>query len=163
MLDTGGGIVENQTTEETLKGYVTQVEFLRFREEINREISIKEVNMKDEVYKVNLANAKVVPLLESIDKSMTLMDRNIAELNESQKDMSKAIGGHTVDIAVLKEVHNSKTAIVEQKKDPEGKYSGLNNALEYKKTIILAIIGVAGTIGVALLNNAEKILSVFGF
>lgn len=153
--------MENKTTEEFLEAYVTQVEFLKFREEIGKEVNGKESKMKDEIYKVNLANAQVVPLLESIDKGMVAMEKKITEVNESNKDMSKAIGTHTVDIAVLKEVHNSKSAIVEQSKDPEGKYSSLNNALDYKKTILLAIIGVSGTIGVALLNNAEKILSMF--
>lgn len=157
--------MENKTTEETLKGYVTQVEFLKFREEINREINEKDIRMRDEIYKINLANAQVIPLLESINKSMLGMENKISEVNDSTKEVTRSVGIHTVDIAVLKEIHNSKSASNDPstKKDVEGKLNGLNNALEYKKTIMLAIIGVAGTIGVALLNNAEKILAIFGF
>lgn len=155
--------MENKTTEELLKSYVTQVEFLKFSAEMGKEVNNKESKMKDEIHKVNIANAQVVPLLESIDKGMVAMEKKISEVNESNKEMSKAIGTHTVDIAVLKEVHNSKSAMVEQEKNPDGKLSGLNNALDYRKTIILAIIGVSGTIGVALLNNAEKILKIFDF
>lgn len=153
--------MENKITEEALKAYLTQIEFLRFKEEIGKDVSKREAKMRDDLYKVQLSNAQVLPLLESIGKTIDGMEKKVNEVNESQKDMSKALGNNTVDIAVLKEVHNSsKPAVVKQ--DDNGKLHGLNNFLEYKKSILVTTITVLGAIGVALLNNAEKILSFFG-
>lgn len=153
--------MENKVTDETLKSYLSQIEYLKFKEEIGKDINQREAKMRDDLYKVQLSNAQVLPLLESIGKTIDGMEKKMDEVNESQKDMSKALGNNTVDIAVLKEVHNSsKPAVVKQ--DDNGKLHGLNNILEYKKSIIVTIITVLGTVGVALLNNAEKILSFFG-
>lgn len=168
--------MEDKTTEKILENYLGQIEFLRFKEELRRETYEKEVIIRDEIYKVNLANAKIIPLLEAIKKDVEVMDTKItkvsdsskemvSEVSESTKEMSKVINLHTVDLAVLKEVHNSKSAVnnAETKKNPDGKLSGLNNFLEYKKSIMLGIFGLASAIGVALLNNAETILRFLGY
>ena len=149
--------MEDKVTNKQLENYVTQVEFLKFKEQVTREMSEKESKMRDEIYEIRISNAKIVPLLEVINKNINDIDKKVSEVNESNKEVGKSVGAHTVDIAVLKELHNSKAPPTN-----ESASKGLSAILEYKKTIMVSVISFASAIVVAILNNADKILAFFG-
>lgn len=158
--------------------FVEKEEYYEFKEEMRKAISDLEKTTTEKIHKVELMNETVLGLLQAMDikldgtakgqdeqvKSQRTMEKRmdgkLDNINESIEKVNESVHSHSVSIAVLQENRMAKPVFeIDSNKVDEKK---LNIITEYKKWWIGGIISFATAVGVALLNNAEAILTVFG-
>lgn len=156
--------------------FVEKEEFYKFKDEMKTAVNSLEKETISKIHNIEIVNERVLTLLDSINsnlqdskasqaeqvkvqKSMeSRVDTKLDNINKSVEDVNKSVHGHSVSIAVLQE----DRIVASKNNSSDSTDKKTNIMIDYKKWWIGAILGFATTIGVAMLNNAEAILSLFG-